>query len=198
MSRGTTPGAPIRHRLGDALPAMFLDDAFIQRFCDGLDDVLAPVPSTLDSFSAFLDPQLTPADFLEWLAGWVGIEIDRTWPIERRRAMVANAATLYRRRGTVAGLADLVELFLGVRPDIVEGGGVAWSRIPGASIPGTDGGTLVVRLQMAEPNPSTVAKLDRLVGANKPAHLSHRVEFVRAAPVQGGLKPLPPPTKEQA
>jgi phage tail-like protein len=191
MNRGSAPGIAIRHRLGDALPAMFLDDPFIQRFCDGLDEVLAPVPSTLDNFSAILDPQLTPPDFLEWLAGWVGIEIDHTWPIERRRAMVSQAAELYRRRGTAAGLADLVELFIGVRPDIVEGGGAAWSQTPGAAMPGAADAPLVLRLRMTQPNPAMLSKLDKLVAANKPAHLAHRVEFVAAK-----SKPLPPPTKE--
>ncbi len=193
MGRGSAPRVAVRHRLGDALPAMFLDDAFIQRFCDGLDEVLTPVPSALDNFSAFLDPQLTPPDFLEWLAGWVGIDIDHTWPIERRRAMVARATELYRRRGTISGLADLVELFIGVRPEIVEGGGVAWSQAPGAALPGAADAPLVVRLRMAQPSPAMQSKLDKLVAANKPAHLAHRVEFVATK-----SKPLPPPTKEQA
>jgi phage tail-like protein len=192
MSRGTAPHVAVRHRLGDALPAMFLDDAFIQRFCDGLDEVLTPVPSALDNFSAFLDPQLTPPDFLEWLAGWVGIEIDHTWPIERRRKMVARATELYRRRGTVNGLADLVELFIGVRPEIVEGGGVAWSQTPDGALPGETDAPLVVRLGMEQPSPAMQSKLDTLVAANKPAHVAHRLEFVAAKP-----RTLPPPTKEQ-
>ncbi|HEY4331219.1 MAG TPA: phage tail protein, partial [Ilumatobacteraceae bacterium] len=116
--RGSSPGIPVRHRIGDGLPAMYLDEDFVQRFCDGLDEVLAPIPSALDNFSAILDPELTAPDFLEWLADWVGVEIDHTWPIERRRMMVLNAAEIYRRRGTAAGLADLVELFVGVRPTI--------------------------------------------------------------------------------
>jgi phage tail-like protein len=171
---------------------MVLDDTFIQRFCDGLDEVLAPVPSALDNFSAFLDPQLTPPDFLEWLAGWVGIEIDHTWPVDRRRKMVANATDMFRRRGTADGLADLVELFVGVRPEIVEGGGVAWSQSPDGQMPGQADAPLVVRLRMAQPAPAVLSRLDKLVTANKPAHLGHRLEFVAAPP-----KPLPPPTKEQ-
>jgi len=71
----------------------------VQHLCDGLDEVLAPVPSALDNFAAVLDPSLTAPDFLEWLAAGVGVEIDHTWPIERRREMVARGAEIFSRRG---------------------------------------------------------------------------------------------------
>jgi phage tail-like protein len=177
MARGTTSGLPIRHRLGDALPAMFLDDEFVQRFCDGLDEVLAPVPSALDNFTAILSPELTAPDFLDWLGGWVGVDVDRTVPLERQRQMVAKAAILYRRRGTASGLADLVELFIGVRPDVIDGGGVGWSQAPGQVPPGRPGAPLVVRLPMNPPSEVVINRLDALICANKPGHLRHVVEF---------------------
>ena len=37
----------VRTPIGQSLPAMFHDDAFAQRLCEGLDAVLAPVPSTI-------------------------------------------------------------------------------------------------------------------------------------------------------
>lgn len=193
MSRNTTAGYAVRHRLGDALPAMFLDDAFVQRFCDGLDEVLAPVPSVLDNFWAILDPELTPPDFLDWLGGWVGVEMDRTWPVQRHRAMVASAAALYRRRGTPVGLADLIELSTGVRPELVEGGGVGWSQAPEGPLPGQDNAELIVRLAMATPDEVVIGRLDSLIAANKPGHLRHRLEFTtpRAAPKRS--VPPPPP-----
>ena len=77
--------------------------------------MLAPVLSTIDNLDAYLDPWLTPPDFLDWLAGWFGLELDATWPEERRRALVANALELGRWRGTVIGLALLVELYTGER-----------------------------------------------------------------------------------
>ena len=72
-----------------------------------------PSGPTLDNFGAYLDPALTPDDFLDWLGGWVGVALDETWPIERRRAFVAQAADLYRLRGTRAGLAAHVQIFTG-------------------------------------------------------------------------------------
>ena len=43
----------------------------------GLDQVLAPVFSTLDGLEAYVDPGTAPSDFLDWLASWVGIELDQ-------------------------------------------------------------------------------------------------------------------------
>jgi phage tail-like protein len=36
-----------------------------------LHEVLAPVVATIDCLGAYLDPALTPEDFLRWLGGWV-------------------------------------------------------------------------------------------------------------------------------
>ena len=66
-----------------------------------LDEVYAPIWSTLDNFESYLDPWLTPDDFLTWLAGWVVIALDESWDEERRRAIVARAVELYRMRGFI-------------------------------------------------------------------------------------------------
>ena len=64
------------------------------------DEVLAPLFTTLDCFDSYLDPELAPVDFVDWLASWVGVDIDETWTLERRRRLIQNAAVLYRIRGT--------------------------------------------------------------------------------------------------
>ena len=117
MRRGQLDGLVSRTRSGRTLPAIYQDDEFAQRLFDALDSVLAPVPSTIDNFWSYLDPALAPIDFVEWLAGWVGLELDETWPEERRRELVARAVELYERRGTAEGLADLIELVRRSAPD---------------------------------------------------------------------------------
>ena len=96
--------------------------------------------STIDNVDAYVDPWLTPPDFLDWLAGWFGLELDATWPEERRRALVANALELGRWRGTVIGLALLVELYTGAPAEIDDGGDVVASDDPiGAAARGRGG-----------------------------------------------------------
>jgi phage tail-like protein len=177
-ARGTVERLPVRHPIGFALPAMFHDDSFAQRWCSGLDEVLAPVPAALDSFVAYLDPQLAPVDFVEWLGGWVGLDIDHTWPEERRRQLIGRAAQLYAWRGTARGLADLIEIYLGVRPTIEDGCTGVWSETPGVDLPGADDPVIVVRIEVDDPSSIDETRLSNMVTRNKPAHLAHRVEIV--------------------
>jgi phage tail-like protein len=170
------------HPLGGHLPALYQEDEFAQRWVSGLDDVLAPIFSSLDNFDAYLDPRLTPTDFLDWLATWMGLVADETWPVERRRAFVSSASALYRMRGTAKGLAAHVQIFSGGEVEVVEHGGSAWSATTGAALPGSAGFDMVVRVQVADPSTVDAAKLDDLVAAAKPAHLTHKVEVVSAAP----------------
>lgn len=169
------------HPLGGYLPALYQEDQFAQAWLSGLDEVLAPIFSSLDNFDAYLDPKLAPADFLDWLATWMGLIADETWPVERRRVFVSSASDLYRMRGTAKGLAAHVQIFSGGEVEIVEHGASAWSATNGAPLPGSSGFDMVVRVQVAEPSAVDAAKLDALVAAAKPAHLTHKVEVVSPA-----------------
>ncbi|HYM50051.1 MAG TPA: phage tail protein, partial [Candidatus Limnocylindrales bacterium] len=108
-ARGLVPLLKTPHPLGAMLPGLFQDDGFAQRMMAAFDEVLAPIFSTLDNLEAYFDPWLAPEDFLDWLSAWVGLPLDETWPVERRRAFVARAYDLFRLRGTVRGLRAHVE-----------------------------------------------------------------------------------------
>ncbi len=72
MTRALVDDMPTTQPIASYLPAMLQADDFCVRFTEGLDPVLAPVLSTIDNLDAYLDPWLTPPDFLGWLAGWFG------------------------------------------------------------------------------------------------------------------------------
>jgi phage tail-like protein len=179
------------HPLGAYLPALYVEDDFAQRWMSGLDAVLAPIFSVIDNFDSYLDPRLAPADFLDWLATWMGLVADETWPVERRRAFVSSAGELYRMRGTVRGLAAHVQIFSGGEVEIVEGGGSAWSATTGATLPGSGGVDMLVRVRSADPSTVDAARIDALVAAAKPAHLTHRVEVASTAPAPRRRRPPP-------
>ncbi len=174
-ARRLIPGLATPHPLGGLLPALYAEDGFAQRLTSAFDEVLAPVLATLDNISAYVDPQLAPPDFLEWLAGWVGVALDETWPLERQRALVSEMVRMYGRRGTVEGLRDLLEIQTGAAVEIEENGGCTWSAVPGGALPGTPEPLLVVRVHA---DPSELARLDAIVAAAKPAHVPHRIEVV--------------------
>jgi phage tail-like protein len=175
-------GVRSRHPVGGTLPAMLQDDPFLQRFTGGLDDVLVPFLATLDSLHGYVDPALAPEDFLGWLAGWVGLDLDPRWPVEVRRSLLRNAAQVQDARGTAEGLRSEVALLTGCRVEVCEPGGVAYSAEPGSALP--DSGTntaVVVRVHDApddlrDPASEARARLDRAVRAAVPAHLPVTVE----------------------
>lgn len=181
MARGTIERLASAHPLGELLPGVYLEDSLAQRFTEGLDTVLAPVFATLDCLDAYLDPWLTPVDFLPWLASWVGVELDETWPEDRQRALVAAAPGLHRDRGTHRGLVEYLRLLTGGEVEIVESGGVSWSDEPGAPVPGSATPLLRVIVRVSDPNSVNRAQLDHAVRDARPAHLLYQVQVLPLA-----------------
>jgi len=176
--RGAVDGLSSPHPLGRHLPALYQEDGFAQRLMSAFDQVLAPVFSVLDNFDAYIDPTLTAEDFLAWLAGWLGVDLDETWPLERRRALVLQAAELYRRRGTVSGLREQLEIVTGSTVEVVDSGGVAWSRTSGAELPGAAPVSVTVRITAGDASALDMTRVELAVSAAKPAHVPHRIELV--------------------
>ncbi|MGA7987584.1 MAG: phage tail protein [Candidatus Dormiibacterota bacterium] len=181
------------HPLGEFLPAMYHEDTFAQSLTAGLDAVLAPIFSSLDNLEAYLDPALAPEDFLDWLGGWVGLVVDETWPLDRRRVFISRAHELYRMRGTAKGLTAHVELFSGGQVEVEEPGGTSWSATTGGALPGSAGFNILVRVRVDDPATVDQARLNALVAAAKPAHLTHRVEVVGKTPPAAAAPRAPRP-----
>ncbi|HEX3559753.1 MAG TPA: phage tail protein [Pyrinomonadaceae bacterium] len=111
------------------LPAVFGEDPsgadFTDRFLSIFDSTLRGVERQIDEQARLFDPLSTPADtdpktggdFLSWLASWIGLTLDRQWPVERRRQLVRDAARLYDLRGTRTGLWRQLVSFLGMEPE---------------------------------------------------------------------------------
>ena len=178
--RQLIPGLDSPHALGLMLPAVYQEDEFSQRLASAFDEVLAPIIATLDSLEAYLDPRLAPDDFVVWLAEWVGLLVDENWTSALTRDLVARAVELYQWRGTAEGLARLVEVYAGARPEITESGGVAWSAAPGVDAPGVAEPSLVVRVPVPDPSRVDMRRLESIVTAATPAHVPYTVEVVSA------------------
>jgi phage tail-like protein len=108
------------------LPAAFAPDPVSSDFTDRLlavfDQGLRSVETQIDNEARLFDPRSTPAisrvagtpDMLTWLASWIGVTFDRSWPVPRRRRFLRAAARLIKCRGTVAGVRRALLLFLGL------------------------------------------------------------------------------------
>jgi hypothetical protein len=128
---------------------------------------------------------MTPEPLLPWLASWVDLTLDPTWPMERRRELVKSAGELYRWRGTRRGLAEYLRIYTGSVPEIAE-------YIPGMTLDhetklGIDtklgssgeGYHFTVTLELdggSEINDGTVKAI---IEAQKPAHTVYTLQIRR-------------------
>jgi phage tail-like protein len=107
------------------LPSIYREDERSAEFLDRLLSIFEVFHSELDAvrdhLAGLFDPRSVPPEALDWLAGWLGLVLDRRWPEPRRRALVAAAARLYKRRGTLRGLDEFLRLYLDKPFHIVEG-----------------------------------------------------------------------------
>ena len=176
--RNGTADVPVRHPIGDRLPAIYFEDGFTLRFTTALDEVLAPVIAVLDGFADYLDPNLAPEDFLDWLTHWVALDVDEHWTPEQRRQLVGNAVELHRWRGTARGVAAHVRLLTGGQVEVTDSGACVATNRPGRPLPGTDPARVLVRVRVPDPTtidqPGLVATVREIV----PVHVSVAVEVL--------------------
>ncbi len=115
------PGVPrTRSTYLDLLPGIYHDNDFLGRFLLIFEHILSPIERTVGNLSHYLDPGLTPPDFLPWLGSWLGLVVDARIPEERRRELVSAAPELYRWRGTKRGLREYLRIYTGIEPEIIE------------------------------------------------------------------------------
>jgi phage tail-like protein len=175
--RGLIDGLIAPASLIGALPGIYQEDELAAALSAAFDEVLAPIVSTIDNLPSYLDPALTPDDFLDWLAGWVAVEPDETWPLERRRALVALASHLHQMRGTSGALAMQLRLLVAGEVEVTDSGGASWSSKPGSKPPGDASYQVTVHIKPAKKATIDALRVNALVAAAKPAHVSHVVEI---------------------
>jgi phage tail-like protein len=178
--RRDLPGLPTPHPLVETLPGIYQGHSFTERFLASLDEVLAPVVSTVDNIAAYLDVATTPDDLLPWMSYWIGMPLDAHLTAVRQREVLHAASRLHGWQGTRRGVELAVEAVFGHRAVVQETGGAAWSLDADAPLPGAAREALVVQLFVPEGTTVDERRLDALVTSLKPAHVVHRVEVVTA------------------
>jgi phage tail-like protein len=179
--RAGIPGIASPHPIGLALPALYLEDDFVQRFTAALDEVIAPVLLTLDCLEAYLDPALAPDDFLDWLAGWIAAPVDEAWPVALRREVIGQAVELHRWRGTPQGVTAEIRLLTGGEVELTDSGGVSWSATPTGAPPADEPAQVRVRVRVADRSGVDQRRLREMVAHAVPAHVRTTVEVVEGS-----------------
>jgi phage tail-like protein len=97
-------------------PADFLD-----RFVANFEGVLTLLEDRVANAHLLTDPRTAPPEALEWLGSWIGLSLETAYPRARQRRLLQAAPTLFKRRGTLAGL--------NLALDIATNGGVSGGEI---------------------------------------------------------------------
>lgn len=106
------------------LPEFYQDDQESRSFLDGylgiFEALYMDLEKVIDNISHYFDPDTTDKEFLEWLAKWVKVENTYIWKEDKLRYLLKNIVGFYKNAGTVKGMSDIIELYAGEKPYIVE------------------------------------------------------------------------------
>lgn len=176
--RGVVPGLASPLPLLEQVPGVLQEDPFLGRLLGAFDDGLAPIIATLDGLACYVDPWLAPEDFLQWLAGWVGVDLDDAWSLDQHRSVVAGAAGVHRRRGTYRGVVDALRLAFDADVELTDTGGCSWSPTPGGDVPDAGPPAFEARVFVRDPSAIDLRRVEAVIEFVKPAHVAHTVEVL--------------------
>ncbi|GHV29914.1 hypothetical protein FACS189481_3420 [Clostridia bacterium] len=105
------------------LPEVFAseDSGFLERYLAIFGSVFADRRDLLAELPDYLDTDKAPDDILPVLASWLGIELNLSfWGPDRFRKILKMAKEMSKFKGTKQVLEDIIEVYFGERPIIVE------------------------------------------------------------------------------
>lgn len=105
----------------------FANNDFLDRFLAIFESIFFEIDFTIDHLSRWLDAAGTPPEFLDWLGSWIGADQGRVeslyrkeFPEAKKREYISRAVSMYKERGTKAGLENLISFYTGKTPIIIE------------------------------------------------------------------------------
>lgn len=92
----------------------------LRRFLFIFQHVMTTVTDRIDQIPSLIDPSTTDPRFLPWIASWVTFELDASLPIHQQRELTRRAIRLYRTRGTVAGIEEMIRVLTAAPVKVAE------------------------------------------------------------------------------
>jgi len=183
------------------LPSIYSTDNeskdFLERFLSIFETMQSSVDKKITSFVQYIDPRITPDDFLPWLSTWLGYGLIQKWPKENARRFLELLPELYKNRGTRYGLEQVLSLYLeSVKSDVSDASntdenfssffkdgkftiiesfqlrcaqqGDAWNNFE--NLYGNDVFSFFILLNPLQVNRKLVEDINKIVEEEKPAH----------------------------
>jgi phage tail-like protein len=106
------------------LPAVYQENEssrqFLERFLSIFQTEFDGLDYRIDRIWQLFNPGSIPPKDLGWLASWLGVVVNPAWSNSKLRSIIKNAFTGQCLSGTIAGLTQAVQDYVGVKPVVVE------------------------------------------------------------------------------
>lgn len=145
----------------------------------------------MDNIHEIFNPLVTDRKFLFWLSSWFSLELGTDLSEYRYRRLIKDIVTLYHWRGTKHGLASILEVISGYKPDISEGN-LESLRDNSDSVDfifseaGDDQASVGIHFPVSQQTlgANVVKTIYNIVDKEKPAHISCRITFAPDSTVE--------------
>ncbi len=98
------------------MPAVYQNNAasagFLERYLANPEGFFTAIEGRITNVQELFDARTVPAEYLAWLAGWIGFCFDFTWTEPVKRFFLANAPRFFQTRGTLNGLVRMIRMSL--------------------------------------------------------------------------------------
>ncbi len=181
-----------RQSLTDYLPEVYQaqdrENDFLTRYLALFGVAIDDMEESIDGVARMLDAEICDEQLLRWLSGWLAVENVALWEKERLRELMRSAAALYRIRGTPRSIAEIVRIYTGESPYVVE---TAHTLIMAANaspqeamllsrLYGDDPRSFTVLVtEKGVPNERSAQELARIIDAFRPAHTVANLAVLR-------------------
>lgn len=106
------------------LPAVYqradLQSGFLDRYLGIFQTLYEDLNLKVRNIASFFDTDCADSRFLQWLSEWLDISDSYIWSEDKLRLLLARSLELYLGRGTKKSIEDIVELYTGEKPYVVE------------------------------------------------------------------------------
>jgi phage tail-like protein len=180
----------------DHLPEFYKSNdqnySFLSRFLGIYQSLYLDLEENITQISRYFDADFVEKDFLEYLANWVAIDDIYIWSEDKLRYIINNAFRLYKLKGTKQGLSEIVEIYTGKKPIIIETYKIMdyyektiydqmYKQLYGADIYCF----CVIVDEEAIKTQQNFVELNKLIELYKPAHTSAKVVLLKPSIVLG-------------
>ena len=147
---------------------------------------IAGIAETIDSIAQYFHPDSAPAEFVDWLASWVGLALKEDWTEKKRREVIAKIVPIYRMRGTRRGLEEYLRIYVDGDVTINDDPtpfqiGVNSKIGVNTVIGGLPPHFFVVDIILAQVEPKSMQRklktVETIIEMEKPAHTRYRIRI---------------------